>query len=100
MQCAGYTAPRRDLFRLNCHTVLSRQHMVLSVWVNGKLVMKNDLNRSGKNKVVGKAELKQGWNCLLVRNDHLQWQRQFACALLPVKGDKLDDLKYSIIPKK
>jgi len=44
--------------------------------------------------------LKQGWNCLLVRNDHLQWQRQFACALRPVTAsDTLDDLRYSVMPQ-
>ena len=61
--------------------------------------MTADLNRGGKNKEVGQAALKKGWNCLLVRNDHLQWQRQFACALLPVEGDTLDDLRYSIVPR-
>lgn len=66
------------------------------VWVNGELVLTEDLNRSGKNKVTGQAELTAGWNCLLVRSDHLQWQRQFACALLPVEGDNLDGLRYSI----
>ena len=50
-------------------------------------------------KAVGQASLRQGWNCLLVRNDHLQWQRQFACALLPVEGDTLDDLRYSLMPR-
>lgn len=69
------------------------------VWINGERVMTADLNRSGKNKEVGKAALKKGWNCLLVRNDHLQWQRQFACALLPEEGDNLDDLRYSLVPK-
>jgi len=69
------------------------------VWVNGERVMTADLNRGGKNKAEGEAALKQGWNRLLVRNDHLQWQRQFACALLPVADDTLDDLHYSIVPK-
>jgi lysophospholipase L1-like esterase len=69
------------------------------VWINGVRVMVADLNRSGKNKELGQAALKQGWNCLLVRNDHLQWQRQFACALLPVAGDNLDDLRYSLVPR-
>jgi len=69
------------------------------VWVNGARVMTADLNRSGKNKAVGQASLKHGWNGLLVRNDHLQWQRQFACALLPVDGDNLDDLRYSLLPR-
>ena len=69
------------------------------VWVNGERVLVADLNRSGKNKTVGQAMLKAGWNRLLVRNDHLQWQRQFACALLPVEGDTLDDLRYAITPR-
>ncbi len=69
------------------------------VWINGERVMTADLNRGGKNKVAGAAALKQGWNCLLVRNDHLQWQRQFACALLSEEGGMLDDLRYSAMPK-
>ncbi len=69
------------------------------VWLNGERVMIEDLNRSGKNKVLGQALLKQGWNRLLVRNDHLHWQRQFACALLPVEGDTLEALRYSILPQ-
>lgn len=70
------------------------------VWVNGERVLTADLNRGGKNKAAGQAALKPGWNCLLVRNDHLQWQRQFACALKPAAaGDTLDDLRYSIVPR-
>ena len=69
------------------------------VWVNGALVLTADLNRSGKNKIVGPARLEQELNRLLVRNDHLQWQRQFACALLPVEGDNLEDLLYSHVPR-
>jgi lysophospholipase L1-like esterase len=69
------------------------------VWIDGEQVMTADLNRSGKNKVIGQAALKRGWNRLLVRNDHLQWQRQFACALLPADGDTLDDLRYSLLPR-
>ena len=69
------------------------------VWVNGEQALVADLNRSVKNKAAGQATLKQGWNCLLVRNDHLQWQRQFACAVLPAEGDTLDDLRYSLMPR-
>lgn len=76
------------------HRTFSATHGFV-VWVNGERVMTADLNRSGKNKAVAPAALKQGWNCLLVRNDHLQWQRQFACAILPAEGDNLDDLRYS-----
>jgi lysophospholipase L1-like esterase/uncharacterized protein YbdZ (MbtH family) len=68
------------------------------IWINGVPIMTADLNRGGKNKVSENASLKRGWNVLLLRNDHLQWQRQFACALLPVEGDSLDDLRYSLMP--
>ncbi|MDD4440383.1 MAG: GDSL-type esterase/lipase family protein [Kiritimatiellae bacterium] len=68
------------------------------VWLNGEQVMTGDLNRSGKNRAAAPAALRAGWNCLLVRNDHLQWQRQFACALLPADGDTLDDLRYAVMP--
>ena len=68
------------------------------VWLNGEQVMTGDLNRSGKNRAAAPAALRAGWNRLLVRNDHLQWQRQFACALLPADGDTLDDLRYAVMP--
>ena len=81
------------------HRTFSATHGFV-VWINGERVLTADLNRSGKNKASGQAALKQGWNCLLVRNDHLQWQRQFACALRPVTAnDTLDDLRYSVFPK-
>lgn len=69
------------------------------IWMNGALVLTADLNRNGKNKASGQATLRPGWNRLLVRNDHLQWQRQFACSLLPLEGDHLDDLRYSHLPR-
>jgi len=68
------------------------------VWLNGERVMTDGLNRSGKNRAAAPAALRAGWNRLLVRNDHLQWQRQFACALLPADGDTLDDLRYAVMP--
>ena len=93
-----YSAKARPVQLQLSHRTFSAT-LGFEIWVNGTLAMTADLNRSGKNKAVGQAALKQGWNCLLVRNDHLQWQRQFACALLPAEGDTLDDLRYSIVPR-
>ncbi len=93
-----YSAKARPVRIQLSHRTFSATHGFV-VWINGERAMIEDLNRSGKNKVAGEAALKQGWNCLLVRNDHLQWQRQFACALLPAEGDTLDDLRYAIMPK-
>jgi len=93
-----YSAKARPVQLQLTHRTFSATHGFV-VWVNGERAMIADLNRGGKNKVAGPAALKQGWNCLLVRNDHLQWQRQFACALLPAGGDNLDDLRYSAMPK-
>ena len=58
------------------------------IWINGAPIMTADLNRGGKNKVSENASLKRGWNVLLLRNDHLQWQRQFACALCPLRATR------------
>jgi lysophospholipase L1-like esterase len=93
-----YSAKARPVQLQLSHRTFSATHGFV-VWINGERVMTADLNRSGKNKAVGPAALKQGWNRLLVRNDHLQWQRQFACAVLPAEGDNLDDLRYSLLPK-
>lgn len=93
-----YSAKARPVQLQLSHRTFSAT-LGFEIWMNGALAMTADLNRSGKNKAVGPAALKQGWNCLLVRNDHLQWQRQFACALLPVDGDTLDDLRYSLLPQ-
>lgn len=93
-----YSAKERPIRLQLSHRTFSAT-LGFVVWINGERVMTADLNRGGKNKAEGEAALKQGWNRLLVRNDHLQWQRQFACAVLPVAGDTLDDLRYSIVPK-
>jgi len=93
-----YSAKDRPVQLQLTHRTFSATHGFV-VWINGERVLIADLNRSGKNKTVGQAALKKGWNCLLVRNDHLHWQRQFACALLPAEGDTLDDLRYSIMPQ-
>jgi lysophospholipase L1-like esterase len=93
-----YSAKDRPVQLQLTHRTFSATHGFV-VWMNGERVMTADLNRRGKNKALGSAALKQGWNRLLVRNDHLQWQRQFACALLPVEGDNLDDLRYSLMPR-
>jgi lysophospholipase L1-like esterase len=93
-----YSAKARPVQLLLSHRTFSAT-LGFVVWINGERVLVADLNRGGKNKAAGPAALKQGWNCLLVRNDHLQWQRQFACALLPADGDSLDDLRYSLVPR-
>ena len=93
-----YSAKARQVQLQLTHRTFSAT-LGFEIWMNGALVMTADLNRGGKNKEVGRASLRQGWNCLLVRNDHLQWQRQFACALLPAEGDTLDDLRYSLVPR-
>lgn len=70
----------------------------LRVWVNGAKVGDAALNRFGKSAAELKAHLKAGWNRLLVRCDHMEWQWEFACALAPVPGDNLDALRYAWRP--
>lgn len=65
------------------------------VSLNGAEVWSDTLPR-GKTVTAtrGVLNLKAGWNELVIRTDHREWQRQFALALLPAAGDTLDDLRY------
>lgn len=67
----------------------------LNVWMNGQSCYANAL----KTATVS-ATLEAGWNRLLIKCDHLNWQWQFACAIEGQNNDDLADLRYSAVPPK
>lgn len=44
--------------------------------------------------------LNKGWNLLLVRSNHFQWQWQFFCKISGAAGDDLSDLRFSAASKR
>ena len=71
---------------------------VLTVWVNGESVYCKTLTSEPDKTARAPAALREGWNRLLVKCDHLTWQWQFSCALAGRDGDDLRDLRYSATP--
>ncbi len=72
----------------------------LVVFVNGRQVFKESMNRRGKNKVETELNLVEGANEIRIRVDHANWQRQFSMDLKPLPGDSLDGLRYVLLPPK
>lgn len=69
-------------------------YMYLNIWVNGKTVYNGRLRKAPATDI----QLKKGWNTLVCRSSHHNWQWQLS---LPITGqdvDNLSDLRYSIVP--
>ena len=71
----------------------------LNVWVNGKSCYAKAITSEPSGRCTATAALRAGWNQLLVKCDHVQWQWQFACSLQGQGADDLADLRYSAIPQ-
>lgn len=65
----------------------------LSLWLNGQNV-RASIDRKG----TAELKLKKGWNALVFKCNHLEWQWQFDIDLSPAAGESLDDLRFSIAP--
>lgn len=65
----------------------------LSLWLNGQKV-RASTDRRGTVEL----KLKKGWNALVLKCNHLEWQWQFDIGLTPAAGESLDDLRFSITP--
>ena len=65
----------------------------LSVWLNGQ-----DVRASMERKGTAALKLTKGWNALVFKSNHLEWQWQFDIDLIPAAGESLDDLRFSITP--
>lgn len=68
----------------------------LELWVNGETVVIGDPAKAAKREVP--VTLKTGWNLVSFKSNFWQWQWQFAVDLEPLAGEKLDDLRFSIVP--
>jgi lysophospholipase L1-like esterase len=69
------------------------------VWLNGKKVYSGAVSEQPKMTTTVDAQLKKGWNCLAFRCCHRTYFMQCGVDLLPVGDDKMDDLRYSVVPK-
>jgi len=70
----------------------------LTVWVNGRKVYGDQLTSAPKRQAVARANLRVGWNTLVFKSNHLNWEWQQSIDLSPVDDDSLDDLRFSAYP--
>lgn len=68
--------------------------LAFQVELNGLLVSTNSLPRGETATDGGVLKLKKGWNSLVIRCDHNQWQRQFSIFFKPLAEDSLADIRY------
>ena len=71
----------------------------LNVWVNGRSCYAGAITSEPARTAIASAALCAGWNRLLIKCDHVQWQWQFACALSGRNAADLADLRYSAVPQ-
>ena len=74
-------------------------NIYLTVWLNKDAVYKGEITGKPGKKDEVRVFLKEGWNRLVFKSNRISWQWQQAIELLPIKGDSLDDLEYSILEK-
>ncbi len=83
------------LVRLKLSTQTFAGTIGLTAWLNGTQLYAKPINEEPKHRIDIPAQLKQGWNCLVLKCNHLQWQWQVSATLEGVDGDGLEDLRYS-----
>ena len=92
-------SPKKRTVRLQASHKTFSDTLGMRVWLNGKPVLVDTLDRRGKNRTRETlVELEKGTNLLFIRCDHHDWQRQFSVSLMPTEGDDLGDLTYSARP--
>ena len=67
----------------------------LTAWLNGTELYAKPINEEPKHRIDLPTQLKQGWNCLALKCNHLTWQWQVSAAVEGVDGDGLSDLRYA-----
>ena len=67
----------------------------LTAWLNAGELYANAITAEPKKQIHLDAKLQRGWNCLVLKCNHLTWQWQVSAGLEGMDGDDLSDLRYS-----
>ena len=67
-------------------------------WLNGEKLYAGSITNEPGRKAVRKAALKPGWNSLVFKANHCQWQWQFSCDILCDNPDDAASLRISTVP--
>ncbi len=68
----------------------------LTVWMNAREVFSGDLKKAPPSPLA--VPLDKGWNVLVFKSNHREWQWQFAIELASANGESLDSLRFRASP--
>ena len=68
-------------------------------WLNGEKLYAGSITNEPNRKAVRKAVLKPGWNSLVFKANHCQWQWQFSCDILCDTPEDAASLRISTVPR-
>ena len=85
--------------RLNFGTNIFAGTFAVTAYLNGATLYTGTLTTEPNRRAVVDGKLNKGWNLLLLKSNHFQWQWQLTCALSGDAPDDLADLRYSTATK-
>lgn len=68
------------------------------VWLNGEKLYAGSITNEPNRKAVRNAALKPGWNSLVFKANHCQWQWQLSCDILCDNPEDVAMLRISTVP--
>ena len=68
------------------------------VWLNGEKLYAGSITNEPNRRSVRKAVLQPGWNSLVFKANHCQWQWQFSCDIVCDNPDDAASLRVSTVP--
>lgn len=74
-------------------------NIFLTVWIDKSKVYQDEITAKKKKTDQVEVILKKGWNRLVFKTNRITWQWQQSIELVPVDGDSLEDLRYSVFEK-
>ena len=82
--------------RLGSQVFAGQQGVV--AWLNGEKLYAGSITNEPGRKAVRKTVLKEGWNSLVFKANHCQWQWQFSCDILCDNPADAASLRISTVP--
>jgi len=83
--------------RLSSQAFAGQQCVV--AWLNGEKLYAGSITNEPGRTAVRKAMLQPGWNSLVFKANHCQWQWQFSCDIVCEQPDDSASLRLSTVPR-
>lgn len=74
-------------------------NIFLTVWINKNKAYQDEITAQKGRTDEKLVSLKKGWNRIAFKSNRVSWQWQQSIELLPMVGDSLDEMEYSIFEK-